>query len=387
MSTESSRSVLEKANPPREERNDAQEVKGEGKLTERLSSLDAFRGFTMLWIIGGSHLMLRLQHVGSNPVIGALADQMHHTPWQGLRYYDCIWPCFVLIVGMSVALSVAKRLHTQSYREITLHALKRAIALFLLSSLIESINQRSVYLIDVDGALQQIGVVYFVCFLLVRKSPGVLVTVSALILVAQGLVEAFVGTPGIPAGSFQFKHNIVYAIDMALLGHAQPQGFGTLLPSLPPVSIAILGLLFGKFLISGRSIERKVLVIGGAGLFCLAAGYTLSMWIPVVMKMATASWGLLAAGWASLLFMLFFWFIDVRGYKTWSIPLQVIGINALFIYAFSLLIDLDQPMSLFSKALVGASSGLELLLRSVLVFGVEWLMLFWMYRRQIFIRP
>jgi predicted acyltransferase len=291
------------------------------------------------------------------------------------------------MVGMSVALSVAKRSHTQSYREITLHALKRAIVLFLLSSLIESINQRSVCLIDVDGALQQIAVVYFVCFLLVRKSPRVLVAVSALILVAQGVVEAFVGAPGIPAGSYQFKHNIVYAIDMGLLGHAQPQGFGTLLPSLPPVSIAILGLLFGKFFISSRSIERKALVIGGAGLFCLAAGYTLSLWVPVVMKMATAPWGLLAAGWGSLLFLLFFWFIDVRGYKTWSIPLQVIGMNALFIYAFSLLIDLDQPMSVFSKALLGASSGSELLLRSALVLGVEWLMLFWMYRRQIFIRP
>ena len=344
---------------------------------ERLRSLDAFRGFTMLWIIGGSLLMLRLQHAAGNFVIGAIADQLHHTPWQGLRYYDCIWPCFVLMVGVSAALSVTKRLQTQSYREITLHALKRAIVLFLLSSVIESINQKSVYLIDVEGALQQIGVVYFVCFLLVRKSPRVLVTVSTAILLLQGLVEAFVGAPGIPAGSYQFKHNLVYAIDMALLGHAQPEGFGTLLPSLPAISIAL----------SGRSLERKALLIGGAGISCLAAGYTSTLFVPVVMKMGTASWGLLAAGWASLLFMLFFWFIDVRGFKTWSSPLQVLGMNALLIYVFSLLINLDQPMSVFSKAMVGAPGNSELLLRSVLVLGVEWLTLFWLYRRRIFIRP
>jgi len=261
------------------------------------------------------------------------------------------------------------------------------MVLFLLSSLVESINQRSVYLIDLDGALQQIAVAYFVCFLLVRKSPKLQATVAALLLVAQGLIEAFVPAVGIPAGTYQLKHNIVYAIDLTVLGHAQPQGFGTLLTALPPVSIAILGLLFGKLLISGRSRESKILAIGSAGLLCLAMGYASSLWVPVVMKMATASWGLLAAGWASLLFMLFFWLIDIRGYRTWSLPLQVIGMNALFIYVSSLLIDLDQPMSVFSKALVGASSSSELLLRSAFVLGIEWLILFWMYRKQIFIRP
>jgi predicted acyltransferase len=88
-----------------------------------------------------------------------------------------------------------------------------------------------------------------------------------------------------------------------------------------------------------------------------------------------------------LLFVLFFWFIDLRGYQAWSLPLRVIGTNALFIYAFSLLINLDQPMSVFSKALVGTSSNFEPLLRSSFVLGTEGLMLFWMYRKRIFIRP
>ena len=225
------------------------------------------------------------------------------------------------------------------------------------------------------------------CFLLLRKSPRVQATIAILLLVAQGLVEAFVPARGIPAGTYQFQHNIVYAVDMAVLGFAHPQGFGAVLPTLPPISIAILGLLYGKLLLSDRSMESKALVIGCSGLFCLAMGYTLSLWVPIVMKMGTAPWGLLAAGWASLLFMLFFWLIDVRGYTTWGIPLQVIGMNALFIYVFSFLIDIDQPMSVFSKAMVGASSSAELLLRSVFVVGVEWLILFWMYRRRIFIRP
>jgi predicted acyltransferase len=65
----------------------------------RLVSLDAFRGFTMFWIVGGTSLMAGFQAIGHNPVIDAIVNHLHHTPWQGMRYYDLIWPCFMLMVG------------------------------------------------------------------------------------------------------------------------------------------------------------------------------------------------------------------------------------------------------------------------------------------------
>ena len=102
---------------------------------ERLGSLDAFRGFVMLWIIGGEGLMVGLVALGHNRVIDTIVYELSHTPWQGLRFYDCIWPCFMLMVGVSVPLSFAKRSITQTYHQQLAHAAKRAIVLFLLGYL------------------------------------------------------------------------------------------------------------------------------------------------------------------------------------------------------------------------------------------------------------
>src|SRR6516225_2390713 len=96
-------------------------------VPERLGSLDAFRGFVMLWIIGGEGLMAGLAALGHNRIVDAIVYQLNHTPWQGLRFYDCIWPSFMLMVGVSVAFSFAKRSLTQTYQQQLSHAAKRAI--------------------------------------------------------------------------------------------------------------------------------------------------------------------------------------------------------------------------------------------------------------------
>src|SRR5881396_3969452 len=112
---------------------------------ERLASLDAFRGFIMLWIIGGEGLMAGLAVLGHNRVIDAVVYELSHTPWQGLRFYDCIWPSFMLMVGMSVPLSFAKRSRTRTYPQMVGHAMKRFAVLFLLGSLRESIHLGAPY--------------------------------------------------------------------------------------------------------------------------------------------------------------------------------------------------------------------------------------------------
>ena len=58
----------------------------------RLVSLDAFRGFTMFWIIGGGSLMAGFHALGANPLSEFVVYHLSHTSWQGLRYYDLIWP-------------------------------------------------------------------------------------------------------------------------------------------------------------------------------------------------------------------------------------------------------------------------------------------------------
>ena len=360
---------------------------------ERLGSLDAFRGFVMLWIIGGDGLMAGLAALGHNRVVEAIVYQLNHTPWQGLRFYDCIWPSFMLMVGVSVPLSFAKRSLTETYHQQLAHAAKRAIVLFLLGSLRESVSMGSPYLVELSSALQPIAIAYFVAVLVVRKSWRFQATLAAAILVGYGLVLALIPAPGIPAGSYQFNHNLVHWVDIAVLGQVHwdhwpyaSEGWGTVLSTIPTISTTLLGLLIGQLLMSPRSKKTKARFIGGIGLGCIVAGYAISPVVPVVMKMWTTSYGLMSAGWACLMFLFFYWLIDIRGYRKWAFPLTVIGMNAIFIYMFTSLIHLDPIVDVFTQGIARVLPNSELLLQQIAVLAVEWLILFWMYKRRIFIK-
>jgi predicted acyltransferase len=360
---------------------------------ERLGSLDAFRGFVMLWIIGGEGLMVGLAALGHNRVIDTVVYELSHSPWQGLRFYDCIWPSFMLMVGVSVPLSFAKRSLTQTYQQQLAHAAKRAIVLFLLGSVRESISLGSPYLIELSSALQPIAIAYFVAVLVVRKSWRFQALLGAGILAGYALVLALIRAPGISAGSYGFNHNLVHWVDIALLGQAHwdrwpyaQEGWGTVLSMIPTISTTLLGLLIGELLMSARSKQIKAKFIGGIGLGCLAIGYGTSLVVPVVMKMWTASYGLMSAGWACLMLLFFYWLIDIRGYRKWAFPLTVIGMNAIFIYMFTSIIHLDPIVDVFTQGIVRVLPNAELLFQQVAVLAVEWFILFWMYKRNIFLR-
>jgi len=361
--------------------------------SERLGSLDAFRGFVMLWIIGGEGLIAGLAALGHNRIMDAVVYELSHTPWQGLRFYDCIWPSFMLMVGVSVPLSFAKRSLTQTYHQQLAHAAKRAIVLFLLGSLRESVLIGSPYLVELSSALQPIAIAYFVAVVVVRKSWRFQAGLGAAILAGYALLLAFIPAPGIPSGSYQYNHNLVHWVDIALLGQVHwdrwpfaPEGWGTVLSTIPTISTTLLGLLIGELLMSRRSKQTKAKLIGAIGLGCVAIGYGTSFVVPVVMKMWTTSYGLMSAGWACLMLLFFYWLIDVRGYRKWAFPLTVIGMNAIFIYMFTSLIHLDPIVDVFTRGIARGLPNSELLLQQVVVLALEWLILFWMYRRRIFIK-
>jgi predicted acyltransferase len=358
---------------------------------ERLGSLDAFRGFVMLWIIGGEGLMGGLAALGHNRVIDAVVYELNHSPWQGLRFYDCIWPSFMLMVGVSVPLSFAKRSLTQTHQEQLVHAAKRALVLFLLGSLRESVLLGSPYLIELSSALQPIAIAYFVAVLVARKSWRFQAWLGAGILAGYALVLAFIRAPGIAAGSYVY--NLVHWVDIALLGQVHwdrwpfaDEGWGTVLSTIPTIATTLLGLLIGELLMSPRSKEGKAKFIGGIGLVCIALGYAISPVVPVVMKMWTTSYGLMSAGCACLMLLFFYWVIDILGYRKWAFPLTVIGMNAIFIYMFSSLIHLDPIVDVFTQGIVRVLPNSALLFQQVAVLAVEWFILFWMYKRKIFLK-
>jgi len=115
-------------------------------------------------------------------------------------------------------------------------------------------------------------------------------------------------------------------------------------------------------------------------------GLALSPFIPVIMKLWTTSYGILSAAWSCLLFLAFYWVIDVRGFRKWSFPLVVIGMNAIAIYLGPTLVPIGRIVRIFTKAPAEALGAFGPLFSAAAVLLVEWLILFWMYRRKIFLR-
>ena len=165
---------------------------------KRLVSLDAFRGWTMFWIVGGGAIVAGLHALSSNPLINGLVYELSHTDWQGLRFYDLIWPSFMLMTGMSLPWSYAKRSLTQKDHEIFMRVLRQLCgSFFFLVRYGESIGFHHPYLVELSSALQPIAVAYLAAFLIVRRSWHFQATVGASILVFYALLLAFVPAPGV----------------------------------------------------------------------------------------------------------------------------------------------------------------------------------------------
>jgi len=363
----------------------------QGPSDGRLMSLDVFRGFIMFWIVGGAAVVVKgFELIGDNPVTKLIAEQLKHSDWQGCTFEDLIWPSFMLIVGISLPFAFAKRVKLgQSYSTMFFHAAKRSVILFLLGSLRESVSEHQPYLIELSSALQPIAIAYFVSFLLLRKSVKVQAIVAGSILLGYWLILAFVPAPGIEAGSLIKDSNLVTAIDVMILGRSHPDGWGTVLCTIPTISTTLFGVMAGELLRSGRTSKNKMTIFGIAGTCGVLIGLGLHYFLlPSIMKLWTSSYGILSAGWACLMFLFFYWVVDVRGFRKWGFGFMVIGVNAIAIYMGVSLFgsNISGMLKIFIGGTVRLLGAVGPLFEALCIFLVRFSILFWMYRRKIFIK-
>jgi predicted acyltransferase len=356
------------------------------KSAERLVSLDAFRGFTMFWIVGGKPLLLALGALQAGMIVGSFKYQLSHSHWEGLRFYDLIWPSFMLMVGVAIPFSFAKRSQSQTHAQIIWTAVKRSTVLFLLGSFRASITENTPMWIELSSALQPIALAYLVASVLARFRVSIQIAVGALILTGYGMLLAW--TPGaeFEAGSYQPLANLVAAFDVAILGRTHPEGWGTLLSAIPAISTTILGLVIGELLMSNRTRAFKVATIGGVGLGGIIIGQALTPFVPMIMKLWTVSYGLASAGWSCLIFLGFYLLIDVWNIRKWSFPFIVIGMNAIAIYIGVSIVPFARIVGVFTTPIANGLGSWGGLFMAAAMLGVEWLVLFWMYRCKIFIK-
>jgi predicted acyltransferase len=383
-------------------------------------AVDAYRGFVMFLMMAEVLELARVsQAFPTSWFWSILAYNQTHVEWAGCSLHDLIQPSFSFLVGVALPYSIASRLAKGgTFGKMFVHALWRALVLVLLGVFLRSIHSTQTNF-TFEDTLSQIGFGYPFLFLLGFRSPRFQWAALGVILAGYWLAWALYPVPGpgfdypsvgVSSDWFQQHTYTGFAAHWnknANLGNAFDQWFLNLFPRanpfvangggyltlsfIPTLGTMILGAIAGRWLraASPKIPMKQLLVAGVAGIVTgLFLHYTHIC--PVVKRIWTPSWTLFSGGACFLLLAAFSWLIDVRGHRKWAFPLVVIGMNSIVAYllphlAQRFIID-SFRINLGPQSFQFLGVGLEPFLRGVAVLLVFWAILFWMYRRKIYVR-
>jgi predicted acyltransferase len=301
-----------------------------GKATDRMVSLDAFRGLTIAGMI-----------LVNNPgTWSAIHSPLEHAEWHGLTPTDLVFPFFLFIVGVSITFALSRRAERGgSKRDLYLKIARRALIIFALGLVLAGFPRYELSSIRIPGVLQRIAVCYLVAsiiFLNTKWRTQALIG-GALLLLYWALM-VLIPAPGFSAGDLSMEGNLAAYIDRTLLGRHtwkplyDPEG---LLSTIPAIVTTLGGVLTGHWLRSRRSQLEKVAGMFVAGAAGMVAGWGWGFWFPINKALWTSSYVLLTAGLALHLLAICFWLIDIKGMVRWAKPFVIFGSNALIIYFLS----------------------------------------------------
>ena len=360
-------------------------------IGRRLASVDALRGFDMFWIIGGGSLFAKIAEVYSHPVTDTIQHQMHHVVWEGFHFEDLIFPLFLFIMGVVLPFSLSRRIERGQSRPILLlHILKRSAVIILLGLILNGLLQLDWAQMRWPGVLQRIGLCYFfaaVIVLLTKWRTQAIIVAAVLIL--YWIATMLIPVPNYGAGNLTMEGCLSSYIDQQLIPgvlyyvHGDNEG---IISTFPAICSVLLGSLAGHWLLSGRSGNRKAAGLAVAGIVILLIGLLWGLVFPIIKIIWTSSYTLVAGGLSLLLLALFYWIIDVKGFKKWAFFFIVIGMNPITIYCLDGFVNFDQIAEFF---LMGVAGHAELFKPLILPFGVlaaKWLLLWFLYRHRVFFK-
>lgn len=385
----------------------------------RLTSIDAYRGFVMFLMVAEAlHLGRVARAFPESGFWSFLASQQSHREWIGCSLHDLIQPSFTFLVGVALPFSIASRIAKgQSYAKMIGHAVWRSLLLIGLGIFLRSVGGSRTNF-TFEDTLTQIGLGYTFAFLLAfGRQRAQWIALGAILL---GYWAAWALYPLPPANLDWTSVGVRSDWTHQLTGFAQhwtknwnlgtafDQWFLNLFPRekpfqyngggyltlsfIPTLGTMLFGLIAGQWLREERTQQAKIARLLQAGAVCFAVSLALHFAgiNPIVKRIWTPAWTIFSAGWCFVLMAGFYAIIDLKGFRRWAFPLVVIGMNSIAIYCLSHLIDGfilgtfrthfgKDVFNIFGEAYSSLVSGTALLV-------IFWLLLYWMYRRQIFLR-
>ena len=372
------------------------------RTATRLASLDVMRGLTVAF-------MILVNTAGD----GAVSyPQLRHSAWSGCTLTDLVFPAFLFIMGVSMALSFRGRLAKGTPPgRIALQVLKRAALMVGLGLLLNALPEFHLGTLRYMGVLQRIGICYLICGLLLlylRNWMIVALTFATTsgywLLMTQVAVPGF-GVPGVDMPLLDPHGNLASYVDRMLIpqAHLYHQGFYDpegILSTMPGVATVLLGALTAMWI---RRIDipaaRRLISLALTALGMIGLGLIWGHSFPINKRLWTSSYVLFAAGISMLLLAILIAGIDERGWlKKGLTPWLIFGTNALTAYVFSELLailignipvagagTLQRYLYLCLPLWLGPAP-LRSLIWSMLFVGACSLPVWYLYRRKIFIK-
>ena len=344
---------------------------------ERYLALDAYRGAIMVILVSHG---FGLSGLRGNPSWAGLAAQFEHRPWEGLAFWDLILPAFFFIVGAALPFALARRAARGArFSQNCRHAAVRSLKLILLAVVVSSApagHLRS----PVMEVLFHIAITSFFCFLILQVDFRWQVLLAASIL--AGHLALYFLFPG-SSGPFSQTDNIGAVLDRLVLGGNHP-GFYVSLNIVPGVASTLFGTWTALLLRSTRPQAQKVWILASCAAAGLLAGGMLSPFVPIIKRIYTLSYTLVSAGCVLTILLVCIWLIDLMGWRRWTFPLSVVGVNCLFAYV------LIEMLGAWLNRAVGAFTGNFTFLgafapiaQNCATLLVVWYLCLWLYRREI----
>ncbi|MEQ5789820.1 DUF5009 domain-containing protein [Muricauda sp. NFXS6] len=359
-------------------------------FSNRLFSLDVFRGLTMFLLIAeaaGFHH--NFYEFSKNTFLEPLALQLHHHPWHGLRFWDMIQPFFMFIVGVAMPFSLRKRLATGSRGQVTKHILKRCFLLFVFGVLLHCVYRHALVW-ELWNVLVQLAFTILIAYAIMNLSYKYQFLISLGLLVLTEVLYRMYDfqnpyNNGESFGSF---------MDMVLMGKINDGGWVTI-NFIPTAAHTIWGVICGQLLLSKRTEKEKLKIFVLGGLAMLFCGYILDLTdiTPIIKRIATTSFTLVSGGYTLLTLTLFYWYIDIRKkQKKWLQIFSVVGTNSIFIYLLSETVGIQWFRGfglIFTNGIFGAMGfpdDLVLVLNALFVLFMFWYLTYFLNKHKIYFK-
>lgn len=298
------------------------------RRVERLRALDAFRGLTIAAMI-----------LVNNP--GTWTDvytPLEHAAWNGCTPTDLIFPFFLFIIGVAIALAFAPSRQGEGSRgRVYFRIARRTALIFALGIFLNGFPLFDWSELRIPGVLQRVALCYAGAALVVLtlRPRGQAMAIVALVG-AYWLAMTVGAPPGHawvgPAG------NLAASIDDWLLhGHLLHDGWDPegVLSTVPAVATTLIGALAGHWMRSGRRPTERTLGLLGAGVAGIVCGLVMDRWCPINKSLWSPSYTVLTAGVALVLLAVCDGLIDVLGFQRWATPFVMYGTNPIVAYVLS----------------------------------------------------